>query len=250
MCRIVLQLELSMTDSIIVTGHRYYEFRSWMSDYGGSVASGEGGLEPNPTLEPGEGGGPVDPLFFDSEDRSFLAPTLSGFDLTNTAGLYVNLNGRNVLFVIDKKTIFYGSEVWQKAVSIIDRLTFSFDLLNAAARAAINALDIVIFSLQPNRSFADVFPRRFFYDVSEFYRSDGSLISDAFGASNSVHDANHILLYDQNLNYVGHSAEVASWQLQVDNSLAFGLQIYETSYLQSLIDNPSSQDERLQNAPY
>jgi len=65
-----------------------------------------------------------------------------------------------------------------------------------------------------------------------------------------VHDANHILLYDQNLNYVGHSAEVASWQLQVDNSLAFGLQIYETSYLQSLIDNPSSQDERLQNAPY
>jgi hypothetical protein len=135
-------------------------------------------------------------------------------------------------------------------MSIIDRLASGFGLLNDAAKAAINSLDVVVFSTQPNRSFADVFPRRFFYDANEFYRSDGSLISDAFGASNIVHDANHILLYDQNLNYAGRDAEVASWQLQVDNSLAFGLEIYETSYLQSLIDNPASQDQRLQNAPY
>lgn len=239
-------------ESIIVNGRRYHRFEDYIATGGTSLGGSEGGgLEPHPTLVPNEGGGGGgDVLATESEDRSFLAPQGSGFNLSNTVGLYITIGGKNILFVIDKNTVPYNSDAWHLVITAILQLQTSYQDLTPQARESLGRLDIVIFSSAPNRSFSDVIPNRFFYDTSEFLRSDGSLISASFAASAIIHDAHHIWQFDERLRYAGREAEIAGWQLQVDNSVALGLSQLEIDHLNSLIQNPQSQDARLQSPPY
>lgn len=232
---------------IVVNGRRYREFNGWYASYG---QFGEGGYENHPQLYPdGDGSGNGDPFQYDSEDRNFLSPS-SSINLSKTSGFYMNIGGHRILVVIDRTTVPYGSSEWVLATQAISQLVSSYNSLTGQGQNALAHLDTIVFTASPIRSFADVGPNRYFYDTSEFYNTAGTLISPNFAASAIVHDANHILQYDSHLAYQGISAEVAGYQLQVDNGSALGLQPYEVNYLNGLISDPHSQDARLNQPPY
>jgi hypothetical protein len=170
--------------------------------------------------------------------------------LDQSSGVYVSINGNNLLLVIDRRTIQPLTAEWRFIGLVAERLAGCCANLSAQGQAALSSLVAVVFSTSPARSYADVKPNTFVYDTDEFRRSDGSLISAAYAASNIVHDANHIWMYDHRLPHQGQDAEIICWQLQVDNREALGLDETEVSFLESLIGDPSQVAARIEQDPY
>jgi hypothetical protein len=180
------------------------------------------------------------------EDRGKFKPPANEavVDLKATYGAFVNLGGRNVLIVIDKAAVLPGSKDWGVIHEVAKTLAAAYPALDAQAKAALAVLNAVIFMKSPQRSFASVDGGWFFYDTDEFPNA-----TPAFAASNIVHDANHVWLHHNHKPHVGNAAEIACWQLQVDNKAALGLQAYEVAYLQGLIGNPETSKKRMEENP-
>lgn len=161
--------------------------------------------------------------------------------LKKTSGGYVTLGGRQVFFIADRLSVQPGTEEWKFIGRLGTHLQSSFDRLDAAGKKALEHLDAVVFAGSDNpafRSYADVKPNCYVYDVAEFRYSDGNLVTLAFAASNIVHDANHILMFDQGREHTGLAAERECWGLQIANAAALGLAEFEVDYLKGLIDVP------------
>lgn len=169
--------------------------------------------------------------------------------LDRTSGAYVRVGERDLLLAIDRRTVEPGSEEWRFIGRVTERLAACWDGLSAQARAALESLAGVVFSTSPQRAFADVKPNTFVYDVDEFRRPDGSFVSPSYAASNIVHDANHIWMFDNHQTHTGEAAEVVCWQLQVDNAGPLGLEPYEVDFLQNLIGNPTLVAARIEQDP-
>lgn len=172
------------------------------------------------------------------------------FLLPNACGVTVRPGGREIRFIIDRDTIAPGSQEWRFIAEVADLLERCHVALNDQGKAALEHLDFVVFSRTPARSFADVGPNGFFYDVDEFRRSDGSLVGAPYAVSNIVHDANHIWIYDGGQTYTGNDAEIVCWQLQVDNADAFGLSPTEIGFLRGLIGDPAKVAVRIAANPF
>jgi len=178
------------------------------------------------------------------ENRSFMSPK-KRIRLKKTCGTYLDVGGRNILFVIDHDAAPPGSGEWCFIRDVAQTLADAFPKLDARGKAALAALHAVVFAASPNRSFANVSNASFFYDIDEF-RIDGThRISTAYAASNIVHDANHVLLEREGKKFTGDEAEIACWRLQVDNRAALGLAPHEVAHVQGFIDNPASAQQRM-----
>ena len=199
------------------------------------------------TMVPGPG---QPPFPGKAEKRSFLSPNKQRIRLRQTCGTYADIGGRNILFVIDQDAGLPGSDQWRFIHDIAQRLVDAFPKLNQAARDALAALHAVVFTKSPDRSFANVGNGCFFYDTDEFKVGDSGRISTAYAASNIVHDANHVLLSRQGKQTVGDAAEVACWQLQVDNQAALGLLPHEVNFLKGFIADPASARQRMNQDPF
>jgi hypothetical protein len=161
--------------------------------------------------------------------------------LKKTSGGYVTLGARQVFFIADRLSVQPGTEEWKFIGRLGTHLQSSFDRLDAAGKKALEHLDAVVFAASANpafRSYADVKPNCYVYDVEEFRYSNGDLVTLAFAASNIVHDANHILMFDQGREHTGLAAERECWGLQIANAAALGLAQFEVDYLQGLIAAP------------
>lgn len=176
-------------------------------------------------------------------DMSRLSPSPS-IDLSDCEVVIKTVNGHDIKVVIDNNTMPLGSSERSTAMLGLDHLLASFDKLDAAGQDRLSHLDNMVFTNVPDsasvtgRSFSTETNGSFFYDTSEFAGA-----SQFYIASNILHDANHIAIYDStgDLNQSrGRDAEVSGWQLQVDNAAALGLQQYEVDYLNSLINDPNS----------
>jgi len=170
--------------------------------------------------------------------------------LDRTCGAYALVFGRPLLLVIDRRTLAPGSDEWRFIGEVAAHLSACCEALSPQAAAALESLTAVVFSTSPARSYADVRPNAFVYDVDEFRRADRSLIRPAYAASNIVHDAHHIWMFDNGQPHTGPDAEVICWQLQVDNAEALRLDITETDFLRGLIANPALVAERLEQQPF
>ena len=189
--------------------------------------------------------GPGQPAFAGKvEDRSFLSPK-KRIRLKKTCGTFLDVGGRNILFVIDHDAAAPGSIEWGFIRGVAQTLADAFPKLNARAQAALAALHAVVFAASPKRSFANVSNGSFFYDIDEFRIDAAHRISTAYAASNIVHDANHVLLHRERKPFTGDAAEIACWQLQVDNRAALGLAPHEVTHVQGFIDNPASAHIRM-----
>lgn len=202
-------------------------------DYGGGDGGGGGG---------DAGGSGADA----HADKSDLSPDPS-IDLSDVNLLPVAIGGHVVNVLIDQKTAPTFSDAYYKAIDAVTNLSLSYDSLNQAAKDALSHVQNIAF-VDVNRSFSQEDSHTFFFDTSELVTA-----STAFAASNIVHDALHISVFDatNDLNQSrGIAAEVAGWQLQVDNAAALGLSAYEVQYLQGLIADPASQTPRIEQPPY
>ena len=199
-------------------------------------------------IDPSDGS--VSPLRDQSENRQSYFKRKRKLPLDKTAGAYVSLGGRNLLLVIDKRTVRFGSPEWKMIAATAKRLEQAFPTLDAQAKAALATLRAVIFSAKPLRSFADVEPNLFFYDTDEFRRSDGSLVDPSWTASCVVHDANHVWQKDNNRRWHGVEAEVACWHLQVDNAGPLGLSPGEVTHIKGFIADPESIIGRAGSDPF
>ena len=184
------------------------------------------------------------------EKRSFLSPKKGRIGLKRTHGAYVDLGGRNILLVIDEDSGLPGSEQWRFIHEVAKRLADAFPGLNARAKAALASLHAVVFTRAPDRAFANVPNGCFFYDTDEFKVGDSGRISAAYAASNIVHDANHILLHREKKPHTGDAAEIACWQLQIDNKTALGLAPHEVAHVQGFINDPASARIRMDQDPF
>lgn len=178
------------------------------------------------------------------ENRSFLSPK-KRIRLKKTCGVYLDVGGHNILFVVDHNAAPPGSSEWSFIRDVAQKLADAFPTLNARAKTALSALHAVVFASSPKRSFANVSNGCFFYDIDEFRVDASHRISTAYAASNIVHDANHVLLSKEKKAFTGDKAEVACWQLQVDNQAALGLAPHEVAHVQGFIDNPASAQIRM-----
>jgi hypothetical protein len=162
--------------------------------------------------------------------------------LKKTSGGYVKLGERQVLFIADRRSVHPDSEEWKFIGRLATHLQGCFDALDIGGKTALEHLDAVVFAASENpafRSYADVKPNCYVYDVEEFrYPQNGQLVTLAFAASNIVHDANHILMFEQGRQHTGLEAERECWRLQVSNAAALGLGDFEVDYLNGLIDVP------------
>ncbi len=183
--------------------------------------------------------GSPSPLRDKSENRQAFFKQKKKLPLDKTAGAYVRLGSRDVLLVIDKRTIAAGSPEWRLIADTAERLEQCHAALSPQAKAALTRLRAIIFSSKPLRSYADVKPDLFFYDTDEFRRSDGSYVAPSWTASCVVHDANHIWQHDNRKSWHGVEAEVGCWRLQVDNKDALGLTQVDVDHLNSFIADPS-----------
>jgi hypothetical protein len=204
--------------------------------------------QPHSALAPADG--TTSPLKDESLDRQSFFADDAKMSLGNTAGAYVTLGGNDVLLVIDKNSVPYGSPEWQQIADTAARLETCYPTLSAQGQAALSVLKAVIFSSKPARSYADVRPEYFFYDTDEFHRSDGSMVSPAWTASCIVHDANHIWQNANEKPWYGVDAECVCWQLQVDNAAPLGLQPYEVTHLQSFLNDPEKIVARAMSKTY
>lgn len=180
-----------------------------------------------------------------AEDRGFLSPKKKKIPLKETFGAYVPVDGHNILFVVDKAAIAPGSSDWTFVQEVARALSDSHPRLNARGKEALKKLKAVVFAKSPKRSFASVKNSCFFYDTDEFLRSDRSRVRAQWVASNIVHDANHVRLFQAGQKHAGFKAEKECWQLQVDNRTALGLDKTETDHLQRLIDDPKLAKDRM-----
>lgn len=178
------------------------------------------------------------------ENRSFMSPK-KRIRLKKTCGTYLDVGGRNLLFVIDQEAAPPGSIEWGFIRDVARTLANAFPRLDARAKAALAALHAVVYAASPQRSFANVSNGSFFYDIDEFRIDANHRISAAYAASNIVHDANHVLLHREGRKFTGDKAEVACWQLQVDNRAALGLAPHEVTHIQGFIDDPASAQQRM-----
>ena len=190
-------------------------------------------------------GPPPAPFPGKEEDRGFLSPKKKTIRLKKTLGTYLDVGGRNILFVIDRDAVAPGSAEWGFIHDVARTLANAFPALNAQAKAALGTLEAVIFAKSPKRSFANVSNGCFFYDTDEFKVGASGRISTAYAASNIVHDANHVWLHRQGKSATGDKAEIACWQLQVDNRAALGLAPHEVKHVQGFIDDPASAQQRM-----
>ncbi len=178
------------------------------------------------------------------EDRSFMSPK-KRIRLKKTCGTFLDVGGRNILFVIDHDAAAPGSVEWGFIRDVAQTLADAFPTLDARGKAALGALHAVVFAASPKRSFANVPNASFFYDIDEFRIDATNRISTAYAASNIVHDANHVLLHREGKKATGDKAEIACWQLQVDNRAALGLAPHEVAHVQGFIDDPASAQQRM-----
>ena len=185
-------------------------------------------------------GGAPSPLRDQSENRQAFFKKKKKMPLDNTAGAYVRLGGHDVLLVIDKRTVAYGSPEWRLIADTAARLEQCYAALSPQAKAALARLRAIVFSSKPLRSYADVKPDIFFYDTDEFRRSDGSYVAPSWTASCVVHDANHICQHDNRKAWHGVDAELGCWRLQVENRDPLGLTQVDVDHLKSFIANPAS----------
>lgn len=169
--------------------------------------------------------------------------------LDRTSGAYARLGGQIVAFVIDRRTVAPGSDEWGFIGAVGMHLEKSWAGLSDEGKAALAHLKSVVFSAAPDRAYADVKPGAFVYDTDEFRRSDGSLISAAYAASNILHDANHIRMFDDGEVYTGVAAERTCWRLQVANAQPLGIDPWDVAYLESLIREPQQVAMRIGQNP-
>ena len=179
--------------------------------------------------------------------QSYVSSKLLRLDWTS--GVYATILGRTVLFIIDRRTVQPGTPEWRFIGEIIGHLVKCSPGLSSQGRTALASLTAVVFSTSPERAYADVKPNCFVYDVDEFRREDGSFISPAYAASNIVHDANHIWMYDKGQDYSGNAAEIICWQLQIDNEAAIGLAAHEVQFLKGLVAKPETVAKRIEQDP-
>jgi hypothetical protein len=213
-----------MGDFVTVKGRRYYPHTDLLEDLNGTGLEG------------------------DSEDRQkFVSERTLALD--RTCGVTVPVLGGTLLFVIDRRTVAPGSDEWRFIGEIAKLLADRCFLLSEQGQAALGGLLAVVFSTSPARAYADVRADCFVYDVDEFRRSDGSLISPSYAASNIVHDANHVWMYEHGQTYAGTPAEIVCWQLQVDNAAALGLSRWDADYIRSLIGTPQLVAARIESDP-
>ena len=195
---------------------------------------------------------PPDPIALQDVQRrrSFLKGTTIGkLNLDQTVGGFVEIAGNPVLIVVDLRTVQPGSAEWEFIGAVARHLVDVPSNLNPDGQAAIAALLGVVFTSSPARAYADVKPRCFVYDVDEFRRSDGSLVTAAWATSNIVHDANHIRMWIAGEDFAGVAAEQTCWALQIANAEALGLDSTEVDFLHGLIADPSSVIARIESDP-
>ena len=198
------------------------------------------------TLLPGPGGAAI---ARDIQTRqSFVSSEYLKLD--RTCGVYLPLGGQSVLFIIDLRTIIFDNNNWRLIAKIAAQLVKCWTALSDDAKLGLKSLYAVTFTTSPNRSYADVKPKTFVYDVDEFWRSATLQISAAYGASNIVHDAFHIHQFETGSDYTGPAAEKACWKLQIANAGALELADDEVAFLKSLVANPASVGPRLASDPY
>ena len=194
--------------------------------------------------------GAISPLRDQSENRQAFFKKKSKLPLDRTAGAYAHLGDRNVLLVIDRRTVGFGSPEWRLIADTAARLEQAYARLSAQGKAALATLRAVIFSSKPARSFADVDPGTFIYDVDEFRRTDGSYVAPAWTASCVVHDANHIWQRRNGRAWAGVEAEVACWHLQVLNAGPLGLTDIDVNHLNSFLADPEKIVGRANSNPF
>ena len=169
--------------------------------------------------------------------------------LDRTSGAFMRLGDQIVAFVIDRRTIGPNSPEWDFIGAVGVHLEACWAALSDEARAALKDLKAVVFSAAPVRAYADVKPGAFIYDTDEFRRDGGSFISAAYAASNIVHDANHIRMFNAKENYAGLAAERTCWRLQVANAEALGMDSWEVEFLEGLIEDPRVMEARIGQNP-
>lgn len=182
-----------------------------------------------------------------AEDRQSYFKKKRKMKLNNTVGAFVPVGEHHIVrFVVDKRSVAYGSPQWRLIAAAAKCLDECHAKLSEQGKAALEALKAVVFCKPVKRSYADVGPDIFFYDIDEFLTSDGTtLVTPAWVASNIVHDAYHVWLHDHDRHWHGEDAEVICWKLQVENRDAFGLSEIEVRHLEALIANPQSQLGRM-----
>lgn len=169
--------------------------------------------------------------------------------LDRTSGAFVVLGGRPLLLVIDLRTVGPGSDEWRFIGTVGTHLESHWQALSVQAKAALSTLKAVIFTTAPARAYADVKRSSFVYDVDEFQRSDGSLISAAYASSNIVHDANHVWMFEHRQPYTGVDAEKTCWRLQIANAEALEIDPWDVDFLRGLIDDPAQVAMRIDEDP-
>lgn len=184
-------------------------------------------------------GGAASPLQFESVDRQRFFKKKKKLPLNNTAGAFFRAGGRNILIVIDKNTVPFGSGEWGLIAETAAFLEDRYAQLSDQGKLALSFLKAIIFSKRMARSYADVAPDLFFYDADELRRSDGSLNTPSWTASCIVHDANHIWQHDSGRDWTGGAAESECWRLQVENGAALGLSDIDIAHLNRFIADPS-----------
>jgi hypothetical protein len=213
-----------MGDFVTIEGQRYYQCADLLDGAAGADLEGD-----------------------EEERQSFV--TEQALKLDRTCGVVVPILGRELLFVIDKTTIAPGSEIWRFIGAVAQHLADHADGLSPEAQAGLTGLRAVVFSSWPSRAYADVQADCFVYDVDEFRYAGGQLISPAYAASNIVHDAYHVRMYEQGRDYAGVPAEIICWQLQVDNAEALAMTDWDANYIRGLIADPGPVMARISSDP-
>ena len=194
--------------------------------------------------------GSVSPLRDQSEDRQSFFKKKKKLPLDRTSGAFARLGNHDVLLVIDRRSVEFGSPEWKLIADTAERLEQCHAALSAQGKAALQTLRAVIFSSKPSRSFADVDPGTFIYDVDEFRRVDRSLVAPAWTASCVVHDANHIWQRRNGRAWAGVDAEVACWELQVMNAGPLGLTDIDVTHLNGFLADPEKIVGRANSNPF
>ena len=194
--------------------------------------------------------GSPSPLRDQSDDRQSFFKKKKKLPLDRTSGAFARVGGRDVLLVIDRRTVDFGTGEWRLIADTAERLEKCHSALSPQGKAALQTLRAVIFSKKPLRSFADVDPGTFIYDVDEFHRVDGSLVAPAWTASCVVHDANHIWQRRNGRGWFGVDAEVACWELQVVNAGPLGLTDIDVRHLNGFLADPERIVGRANSNPF
>lgn len=182
-----------------------------------------------------------------SVDRSDLSPA-SSIDLSSVTVERITLGNHNIDVVVDLKTLPLNSDARNSAISIMWNFNMAYNNLSQSAKDAVSNLDYIVLGDFPVRSFSEESKGAFYFDYSEIISG-----TPEFAASNILHDANHISIYEQTHNYElsrGTASEISGWQMQLDNADAYNLSTRERDYLKSLIADPNSQGTRVNTPPY